>query len=176
VLALPLSYELDRLDRLRNAQAVYRLAFGQARQEDVIDHPFGRLGADRAAALAAELRIDSRPRRSLRSLRRYGGMRKVPPCFGTYPGHGTKPGPQLPKEIMPMSPLCRYRDNTNNLAERDIRMIKLQQKISGCWRTLTGAEQFLALRAYLSTAAKNDHPIVQAITALATRDPWLPAT
>jgi len=64
----------------------------------------------------------------------------------------------------------------NNLAERDIRMIKLQQKISGCWRTITGAEQFLALRAYLSTAAKNDHPIVQAITALATRDPWLPAT
>jgi hypothetical protein len=30
VLALPLSYELDRLDRLRNALAVYRLAFGQA--------------------------------------------------------------------------------------------------------------------------------------------------
>ncbi len=61
MLALPLSYELDRLDRLRNALAVYRLAFGQARQEDVIDHLLGRLGADRAAALAAELRIDSRP-------------------------------------------------------------------------------------------------------------------
>jgi transposase len=64
----------------------------------------------------------------------------------------------------------------NNQAERDIRMIKLQQKISGCWRTITGAEQFLALRAYLSTARKNQRPIIDALTALATRDPWLPAT
>lgn len=64
----------------------------------------------------------------------------------------------------------------NNQAERDIRMIKLQQKISGCWRTTTGAEQFLALRAYLSTARKNQHPITKALTALAAHDPWLPAT
>jgi transposase len=63
----------------------------------------------------------------------------------------------------------------NNLAERDIRMIKLQQKISGCWRTTTGAEQFLALRSYLSTITKRHQPIAQALTALTTRDPWLPA-
>jgi transposase len=64
----------------------------------------------------------------------------------------------------------------NNRAERDIRMIKLQQKISGCWRTLTGAEHFLALRAYLSTASKNNQPITRVLTALAMRDPWLLAT
>ena len=64
----------------------------------------------------------------------------------------------------------------NNLAERDLRMIKLQQKISGSWRTITGAEIFLALRSYLSTAGKNNHPIVDAITALAAHAPWLPAT
>jgi transposase len=63
----------------------------------------------------------------------------------------------------------------NNQAERDIRMIKLQQKISGCWRTITGAEQFLALRSYLSTAGKHRQPIAHALTALAARDPWLPA-
>ena len=34
----------------------------------------------------------------------------------------------------------------NNLAERDIRMVKLQQKISGCWRTSSGADHFHALR------------------------------
>lgn len=63
----------------------------------------------------------------------------------------------------------------NNQAERDIRMIKLQQKISGCWRTITGAEAFLALRAYLSTANKQHQPTVGTLTALATHHPWLPA-
>jgi transposase len=63
----------------------------------------------------------------------------------------------------------------NNLAERDIRMIKLQQKISGCWRTITGAEQFLAIRSYLSTAGKQHQPIADALTALAARQPWIPA-
>jgi transposase len=63
----------------------------------------------------------------------------------------------------------------NNLAERDIRMIKLQQKISGCWRTITGAQQFLAIRSYLSTAGKQHRPIAHALTALAAHDPWIPA-
>jgi len=63
----------------------------------------------------------------------------------------------------------------NNQAERDIRMIKLQQKISGCWRTITGAEQFLAIRSYLSTTGKRHLPIAPALTALAAREPWLPA-
>jgi hypothetical protein len=40
-------------------------------------------------------------------------------------------------------------------------MVKLQQKISGCWRTLTGAEAFLTLRSYVSTACKQGmNPLV----------------
>jgi transposase len=62
----------------------------------------------------------------------------------------------------------------NNPAERDIRMIKLQQKISGAWRTLTGAEHFLAIRAYLSTTRKNNLPTMPALTALANHTPWHP--
>jgi len=62
----------------------------------------------------------------------------------------------------------------NNLAERDIRMVKLQQKISGCWRTSSGADDFLALRAYLSTARKQGRHTIHALTRLATGDPWIP--
>lgn len=62
----------------------------------------------------------------------------------------------------------------NNLVERDIRMVKLQQKISGCWRTSTGANHFLALRAYLSTARKQGRHALDVLTRLAAHDPWIP--
>ena len=62
----------------------------------------------------------------------------------------------------------------NNQAEQDIRMIKLQQKISGCWRTMKGAERFLMIRSYISTARKNGLDAIEALTQLALSDPWLP--
>jgi hypothetical protein len=54
-------------------------------------------------------------------------------------------------------------------------MVKLQQKISGCWRTLAGAEAFLALRSYVSTARKQGMNPLVALRQLFEGHPWLPA-
>jgi len=62
----------------------------------------------------------------------------------------------------------------NNQAERDLRMIKLQQKISGSWRTTSGADGFLALCSYISTAIKQRQHILVALTRLVDHNPWLP--
>ena len=63
----------------------------------------------------------------------------------------------------------------NNGTERDIRMAKLKQKISGCLRTMTGARQFCAIRSYLSTAAKHGLSFFDALVMLAEGEPWMPA-
>jgi transposase len=62
----------------------------------------------------------------------------------------------------------------NNGTERDIRMAKLKQKVSGCLRTLTGARQFCAIRSYLSTAAKHGLSFFDALVMLAEGEPWIP--
>jgi transposase len=63
----------------------------------------------------------------------------------------------------------------NNQAERDLRMVKLQQKISGCWRTPAGAQGFLALRSYLATARKQGMNPLVVLGQLFQGHPWLPA-
>ena len=63
----------------------------------------------------------------------------------------------------------------NNQAERDIRMVKLQQKISGSWRTLEGARNFCAIRSYASTLRKHDRNVLAGLRQLFEGRAWLPA-
>jgi transposase len=62
----------------------------------------------------------------------------------------------------------------NNGCERDIRMTKLRQKVSGCLRTLAGARQFCAIRSYLSTAAKHGLSSFDILVMLTEGQPWIP--
>jgi transposase len=64
---------------------------------------------------------------------------------------------------------------TNNVCEADLRMVKLQQKISGCFRTMEGAQRYLTVRSYISTARKQGQDTLGVLSALARGTPWLPA-
>jgi transposase len=85
--------------------------------------------------------------------------------------------------------LCRFRDHRhevqrywsdpavsfdNNQGERDLRMAKLHDKISGCFRTLAGARAFCAVRSYIQTARKHGLAGLDVLVQLFKGNPWLP--
>ena len=65
---------------------------------------------------------------------------------------------------------------TNNQAESELCMVKLQQKISGAFRAREGADRLATVRSYISTAAKHGVDAMDVLTALFAGLPWMPPT
>lgn len=109
-------------------------------------------------------------------------LKQLPP-----PGKKKKRGRQ--KKSKALNLLLRFRDHKektlafmydfevpfdNNQGERDIRMIKLKQKISGTFRTDQGAKAFCRIRGYISTARKNGINVCDAIHDAIRGQPFIP--
>lgn len=62
----------------------------------------------------------------------------------------------------------------NNQAERDLRMIKVKQKVSGCFRSQTHAQYFARIRGYITTLKKNDQKVLENIKLSFLKNPFLP--
>ncbi len=63
----------------------------------------------------------------------------------------------------------------NNQAERDLRTLKTQQKVSGCFRSDPGADAFARLRGYLATLRKQGQPLFAALQTVFAGRPLYPA-
>lgn len=61
---------------------------------------------------------------------------------------------------------------TNNQCEQDIRMFKVKQKISGCFRSMKDARVFCRIRSFCSTVRKHETSVYEAIARLMRENNW----
>ncbi len=62
----------------------------------------------------------------------------------------------------------------NNQAERDLRMIKVKLKVSGCFRSPEGADYFCRIRGYISTLRKQDYSVFDGLVSVFAGQPYFP--
>jgi len=181
------SYELTHA--LCNAHHIRELIgvverFGQEWADEMIDLLLDAKEAVEKAMAKGRKRLDETTLHSIRV--RYGKLVSKGWAANEKPATATAGKWYQNTAVNLLDRLDAYRDDVlrfttnfdvpfdNNQGERDIRMVKLQQKISGSWRTKAGADDFCAIRSYVSTMKKHGYDVLTGLRQLFDGTVWLP--
>ena len=150
------------------------------------------LSAKQAVAVAKEEGLEELPPAKIEQIERIYGRLIAHALQANQPPEGGWPTGKRgrPKKTKPRNLAERLRDRQaavlafvydfkvpfdNNLAERDIRMLKVQQKISGCFRSEEGAHDFCIIRSYISTMRKQSINVWEALGSVFSEQILLPS-